>query len=93
MKKKIKDIIAKEIYNLTILIATAREEGDDEEHKRVVGRIMEIVEQALQQERERIIEKIEKFPKFDFSKNGVSGHLAGEYYLKRDDLIDDLNNN
>ena len=35
MEKEIK----KEIQDLTILIATAREEGSEDEHKRVVKRI------------------------------------------------------
>jgi len=37
--------IRKEISDLTILIATAREEGDEEEHKKVVDRIMELLSQ------------------------------------------------
>jgi len=35
--------IREEVEALTILIAIAREEGNDEEHKRVVDRIMEII--------------------------------------------------
>jgi len=36
------DIIKKEIEDLTILIATAREEGDEDRHREVVNRILEL---------------------------------------------------
>jgi len=41
--------IEEEIKDLTILIATAMEEGDEEEHERVVKKIMEIIKAKINQ--------------------------------------------
>jgi len=41
------DDLREKISDLTILIATAREEGDEEEHKKVVNNILELFRQCL----------------------------------------------
>lgn len=50
------DIIKKEIEDLTILIATAREEGDEDRHREVVNRILEL----FASQKQEILEKVEK---------------------------------
>ena len=60
MKKE----IIKEIQDLTILIAIAREEGSEDEHKRVVKRILEIIQNLLDRQIKDIFKMI-KFNKGD----------------------------
>jgi len=48
------------IHDLTILLSTAGEEGDEEEHKRVVDEIMDIIKNVRQEERERIKSILQK---------------------------------
>jgi len=78
-----------EIKDLTILIATAREEGDEEEHKRVVNRIMEIIFQAKQQEREELLDSLKMEGKIK-TFNGLQ-HLKTIEYAHYSGIIDGYN--
>lgn len=76
-KHKMK-FLQKEIEELTILIATAREEGDDDEHKRVVNEIMKLFkakhEEVLKEIKEELVEGVS----IDYIKRIIEKHLEGK---------------
>jgi len=58
-----KETLREKIWDLTMLYSTAREEGDDEEHKLVVNEILQLVEEERQKWVEDLLKKIDEVEK------------------------------